>query len=290
MHCALLAFVPFVFSADPDSSATAPKPLATLGSPLFRAPHRLARIAYSADGKELVGVGDLPGQLCVWDATTGRAKTTVAPWATGRYPLWPEPMLLSADGVRVVQISAIPSLVLQLFDRDTGRLLAQLPENRQFYPIALSADGNALAICDGGNVLLWSVPLARCRHRLADGINAPSHLAFSRDGTMLAVGGRSSPVGLWDVQTGRKGATVILDEDVEFQALAFAPDGKQLLVASNVHGKDVGTLTAHDVRTGKCLRVLASGRMGRCLRVSPDGKMVAWCESPWKRSIRAVAN
>ena len=84
-------------------------------------------------------------------------------------------------------------------------------------------------------------------------------LALSADGKVLAgMPRQSSGVRVWDVaskeELGRPGRSFR-----SYQALALAPDGKALAVASHVFGQDVrsASLEVSDIGTGKTIAELA---------------------------------
>src|SRR5262249_36780824 len=75
------------------------------------------------------------------------------------------------------------------------------------------------------------------------GINS---LAYNRDGTILASGGRNGTIILWDVATGRPRGTPLADHTDMVSSIAFSPDGKTLASASWDH-----TIILWDVATGR---------------------------------------
>lgn len=73
-----------------------------------------------------------------------------------------------------------------------------------------------------------------------DGLGVAS-LAFSRDGSLLAVGSRDGTIRVWDCPGWRLRETLTMPEGLEAAALAFSPDG-QLLVAGNLGSLAIWTI------------------------------------------------
>ncbi len=101
--------------------------------------------------------------------------------------------------------------------------------------------------------------------------NATS-IAFSPDGTVLAVGYKDNFVKLWDVASGRESRT--LEHSSGIRCVAFSPNGT--ILASGSWSVAVGTVKLWDVTTGREIRTL-TGHYGAVYSIifSPDGKMMA---------------
>jgi RNA polymerase sigma factor (sigma-70 family) len=94
------------------------------------------------------------------------------------------------------------------------------------------------------------------------------HGAFSPDGKLLAVGGRS--LRLFEVPSGRVVKTLVGHTD-RIRFVAFSPDGRSLLSSS-----DDGTLRQWDVRTGEGRRrVVEDVDSLQQPAFAPDGKLIA---------------
>jgi hypothetical protein len=93
-------------------------------------------------------------------------------------------------------------------------------------------------------------------------------VAFSPDSHTVAVGDVSGHVGLWDVATGRKTAT--LAEGSQVDSVAFTPDGRTLAAGDN--GGDIGLW---DVATGRKTATLAEYSVISSVAFSPDGRTLA---------------
>ena len=156
-----------------------------------------------------------------------------------------------------------------LWDVATGRRTATLTEGSPVYGVAFSPDGR-----DPGR----RRPRRPCRlvgrgDRAAGPPPWPKAaavygVAFSPDGQTLAVGDNGGHVGLWDVATGRRTAT--LAEGSPVDAVAFSPDGQTLAV-----GDSGGRVGLWDVATGQKTAILAEGQPGLRRRVQP-GRARPW--------------
>jgi WD40 repeat protein len=121
-------------------------------------------------------------------------------------------------------------------DRDTGR-----PNGWHFSsPVDVSPDGKTLAavteessdrMWSGSVVRIWDLEARKLRATLGHtnyGIHA---LAFSRDGTKLAVGPAHGTIRVWDVATGQ--TTVDDGHQEPVNHLTYMPDGKGIISGSH---------------------------------------------------------
>jgi WD40 repeat protein len=179
--------------------------------------------------------------------------------------------------------------------------------------VAASPDGRLLAVVgDQPGVILWNVATRSIEARLP----APSGndcVAFSPDGTQVAVAGADASIRILDLAGGRE-AVVLAGHVHRVGQLAFSPDGRWLATASRLDGTikvwDLATKTAKasfgqvpnqypavafspdsatlawssgdhaiqlsDVLSGTVLKTLTGhGGPVVCLAFSPDGKWLA---------------
>jgi serine/threonine protein kinase/WD40 repeat protein len=148
----------------------------------------------------------------------------------------------------------------------TGAVLEKFPESTS--PSVLSPDGRWLARSEGSEIVL--LPVASMGPRVVlgrhDGAIA---LAFSPDGSTLAVSFFDHTTVLWDVARRRQTGTLrghrerVLD-------VAFSPDGGWIATASLDY-----TVQISDARTGQHITSLPSFAPVRRLQWSPTGEYLA---------------
>jgi len=100
-------------------------------------------------------------------------------------------------------------------------------------------------------------------------------VAWSRDGTRLASGGRVRDGGellVWDMQSGER-VRAFVEHLGMVSAVAWGPSGELL-----VRGGSDGMLRWWEVQSGKCVQVRQAHQgTVQSLKVSPDGQTLASC-------------
>ena len=153
--------------------------------------------------------------------------------------------------------------------------------------ISFSADETLLATgSTDGTVRVWSFPDGRALRVLDKQLSA----VFSPKADQLATVSATGEAVLWDARTGERIVSIAAPDKRTF-SLAFAPDGRRLLIGGSgaIHrfalpsGVKEGEMRGHSVAVG-------------CLRVSPDGKTLAstggdgqlrlWSTKDWSETLR----
>jgi WD40 repeat protein len=262
-----------VYRFDLAAEKVEPKPLTGEGHQSY-----VTGVALAGEQRDRLVSGSYDGRLIWWDVAGGEQKQAVE--AHGR---WIRQVIASPDGKTVASVA--DDMVCKLWDAATAAEIRTVTDHQamtphhypsMLYAAAFSADGRHLATGDRvGHVAVWDTtsgeklatleapimytwdPKAR-RHSIG-GIRS---LAFSPDGTRLAVGGIGtignidhlggpSRVEIFDWQSGERRHEIEDDKHkglVEY--LEFGPDGKWLLATGGDNG---GFVTFHDAETGKLI-------------------------------------
>jgi WD40 repeat protein/serine/threonine protein kinase len=270
-------------------------------------------LAFSPEGTRLAaaevpalgqGADNSPGEVKVWETTSGKEKFTLRGHTRGVHCV-----AFSPDGRQLCTGSWDGTL--KLWDGDSGKEQQTLTgHSYQVYSLAYSRDGRWIASASGDfTVRIWDARTGATRYTLR-GHGAPVWgVAFSSDSTRLASSSDDSSIKIWDVRLGQ--ALLTLNGHTRGIAhVAFHPDGKRLASASDDqtvkiwdatqrqesltlcgHNKKVSgiafsadgrrlasasddrTVKIWDVRTGKVLLTLHSPGSGG-VAFSPDGKLL----------------
>ena len=239
-------------------------------------------MAISPDGREIVTADQL-GRVRVWDATTDEASERF-----GRFPLledqpntsWPIlSMQQTADG-RLLAFSVAALKAITWDWTEDG--FNEIAEGRPIGALALSPDGATLATAEqlgpgdgatGTMLRRWRVGsgVAPRVCRLADATSGPTDIAFSPDGTRLAIatGDAWRIVGPGDDCPTERAVSA----EGRFRALAvsFDPTGTVLYSTGRP-----GHVEAWDVASGEPIWSIEGHQFGAIdIAISPDGAMLA---------------
>jgi WD40 repeat protein len=221
------------------------------------------------------------GELLV-TAAGETLKVWHAPPLTDRRPYRFPGVCLAVAPDRDLAITADSTETLQLRSFSRGTELAALPGHSQpeIYAI-FSPQRDLLATsATNGQVFLWDTITRQLRHRLKlPGPLAPS-LAFSPDGTLVAVGSETThselikggTLQLWQVQTGIVKTTFRSLGPGLMRSLvlsAYSPDGQILATESEAQ------LMLWRVATGEQFAVGRGSQVALSLAFSPDGTVLA---------------
>ncbi len=135
--------------------------------------------------------------------------------------------------------------------------------------LTFSPDGHLLATAGAtdGSLLVWDTASCRPVHDLSVHAHGRSLVAFSSDGTRLAVGGEGR-VHLWDVRTGKRDEP-LWGNDGPVRAVAFSRDGR--LLAS----LDPRSIQVIDWKGNRCLHSFRAEQALRNVTFSADGEALA---------------
>jgi WD40 repeat protein len=211
-------------------------------------------MAFSPDGKSLA-VQLWLGELIVYDVETGRTLLTLNPRVhvgdiacRERYQYsWFQNIIFSPDGRFLVSRDTYSAKIL-LWEVDTGDLRQVLGhDSSESYPTVISPDGRMMATSCCGEAYLVDLsvfdptscsdnrlnhcPDSTAGFRELDIIDYAKSLAFSPDGSLLAIGDMEPEVLLFDGQTGKKIRTltnILAKHTYRVTDLDFSPDSTML--------------------------------------------------------------
>jgi WD40 repeat protein len=238
-------------------------------------------IAFMAPMGKVLATANSHGTVHLWEAATGRElRHFVVPQESS--------LRLSPDGrMLIVRGRNTP---ISLWDVATAKKLYSLADSKTCnFPIAVSADGKAVAAADDeGKIRIWDAATGTKRQvfqttTIADQPSTIEVRAFSPDGKTLVTADQGQ-LRLWDVATGRErlpfpGHPGTIDQ------LVYARDGKTL----SSRGPD-GTVIRWDVATAQPLsRAEIAGPVDGSFVFSPDGRILVPASGPAPVSLWGVA-
>jgi WD40 repeat protein len=253
------------------------RPTALLGDAGTRV---LGGFTFSPDGRYLAGA-DGPS-VRLWDGRTGQAVRSWPAHAAGTHHL-----AFAPDGERLASVGL--DQTVKVWETATGRECFARKVAAGIPRAAFSPDGKRLAALDGETVALWDArDGAPARPLAGPDKKKLSALAFSSDGTLLAVAAPGGSIRLWGLPEGESRAVLRGGEDLIFD-LTFSPDGRRL-VSSSALG---GAVKLWDVRSGQEILSLAAPGTASDLAFSPDGRRLvgrtSWAILRWEAGEAAPA-
>jgi serine/threonine protein kinase/WD40 repeat protein len=208
------------------------------------------QVAFSPDGRRLLA--GAPAPLRVWDFA--QARETSGPTGQGHS------LAFSGDGKLVAALRPDENTVT-LNDAATGkpvRVLKNCPAPP--WGAVWSPDGRRLACAGKGWVTVWDVAATEPLYTLQAHTGLVTAAAFSANGRVLVTSGKER-IKLWDAARGNKPQYIQGRHWVQFNTLAFTPDGRRLAVKEAIY----------DLRSGKVLRTFPA----ELTALSPDGRFLA---------------
>jgi WD40 repeat protein len=247
-----------------------------------------SRIAFSPNGRWLAG-GSADGTAKVWEVATGREVSSWQGEARTNPPgtaAMIKAVGFSADSQRALSLSetAKYETVVRRWDLVSGRQDEPLQiATSVVSAVSFSTSSNRMATAGGaGAVAVWDARTGKLVRTFGQQGEQTRALSLSRDGRLLAAaygkkntfysfgnsGDATHYVKLWDVESGKE--LRLATQGRVINALAFTPDGKQLIT-----GSMTGALNFWDIVTGREMRTLAGeSRPVEGVAFSPDGRLL----------------
>jgi len=230
------------------------------GSRFVLSVKRVQAIAFSKDGKTLAAETD-QGEIKLWDPRTGEVKKQL-------HNNQDDPSLVAAtsDGNTFAEVSG--GKLLLWHSGSEAKQNVPLPDGRPIAAMAVSADGNGLALGVGKDVLLVASN-GTLTKTLTGQQGSIASLAFSDDSRSLASVADHGRIEIWDVANARIERTLAVGAAVT--ALRFSPNGKALATAAEDH-----SITLWNLQTGQPQAKLQKhDATVNALSFSDDGQLLA---------------
>ncbi len=198
-------------------------------------------LEFSPDGKRLA-VRFQRGGVVAWDWVSNRIVFRHA-LDRPRQPL-SRPRFTS-DGRYLVCMTSLPSDGVAVFDLESGARVAHLKPFKAYAHAAPRPGTTLLTINTETNAVMvdWQTGATVASFPFPAGIQ---RMAWSLDGTRLAIAGNTVDVHLWDLRSGQK--RILTAHTTEVRHLTFSPDGEWLASAAWD-----GTSRIWDARTGRMI-------------------------------------
>ena len=218
---------------------------------------KLSSVAFSPDDTTFACAGDQ--DVYLWDATTGELLHHLEQYD--------RIVSFSPDSTTLILTGGYDN-VASYFDVTTGEHIHKIEDRGLFSP-----DGTMLANeCADGAICVWNITTGeRLRTIERDNDSWLGAMAFSPDGTMLAVSGKreESDIRVWDVETGEhltlEGSKWHRNWNPRDRFVLFSPDGT--ILASECEDE----LRLWNARTGETLLTIEDERYDSVVAFSPDG-------------------
>ena len=223
------------------------------------APGYVQALAFPPQGARVIAHSNKLLEL--WDADAGKCLHSFE-----GHTDYVRSAALSADGTRLA--SASLDRTLRIWDTATGGSLSVI--NFDAWAIAISPKGDRMAATPlmSGTAKLWDSDGKLLRELPGEySVNA---LAFSPDGTRLAIGTGEGNVVVWDADSGARLHTLATPIGYGVRALSFSSDGTRI-----VSGHAKGLIAVWNALTGERVGSFAGSISDPGeVQFSPDGALV----------------
>jgi RNA polymerase sigma factor (sigma-70 family) len=228
-------------------------------------------------GDRTLAWGDKQGAIHIVDSKTSQEVRRLE-----RHPFWVSDLSLSSDGKLLASVGSGLDFTVHLWEADTGKKLSPPPDahQAQVASVTFAADDKTLISASwDGTVRFWNPTTGQETRRPVGDLGIVVAVASSLDSKVLAIvadGGRT--IRLWDGPFGKELHRLEHAGSGEFRSIAFAPDGKTLVVGeSRLFGTALeGVAGLWDVNAGKELRLFRGHRHTvSAVAFAPDGKTFA---------------
>jgi WD40 repeat protein len=241
---------------------------------------RVDAVAYSPNGRYAIS-GHYIGRMKLWDVVTGKELRTFSERSNNVLSV-----AFSPNGQYI--LSGGWDKTLKLWDVATGMELRNFAgHSDKVSSVAFSPDGRYILSGSWDKTLnLWDMVAGRELRTFSGHSDKVSSVVFSPDGRHILSGSLDNTMKIWDVTTGKElrsfgypkpvilPSTNIDTGRSNFMAVAFSPDGKQIISGGGGY-----ILKLWDVETGGELRTYDGriplfGNSVTSVAFSPDGRYI----------------
>lgn len=233
---------------------------------IWTTPTPIGAIAFNPNEKRLISVGD-DGQLHGWDAETAQPLGETTQIREQQITT----IILSPNGNRLATGNAEGRI--KVWNIGSEQPIAEWKADKAIGSLAFSFDGSQLISSSGNMLQLWDLnthePIGDAWQNQEETIRS---IAFSPDGSQLALGGENKTIQLWDSRTRQPVGKPIHGHTGAISSLAFSPDGRKI-----VSGSEDKTLRLWDSQTGQPIGKAMHGHESTIASIafSSDGNYLA---------------
>lgn len=239
-------------------------------------------LAITLDGRQIIS-GSLM-ETKIWDLQSGKCiknikQQEVASYTNDDYIT--SFQVISSDGNTIVSSNYCEEI--RVWNKEDCNRICRFYTNVGSSPIlAISADGNILAIGKGSNsdrfgkIEIWDIKKNKCIHKLKNHTNLVSALVITPDNNKLISGSWDETIRIWDIKSGK--CLKVLEGQKSFvYTLTVTPDGNTLVSSS----ANPDIIKIWDLSSGKCLNTIETSAK-EALAITPDGNNFVteygiWC-------------
>jgi WD40 repeat protein len=203
-------------------------------------PQLIDSLAFTPDGKLLIGTGWINDTVRWWDPATGKELPPL-----GKLPQGGGAKCLAfAPGGQYLATGGMDRII-RLWDVAARKEIRQfVGQEGSIWSLAFAPDGKAVAAVTATGkfnfhangtdraIRLWDVETGKPQRTFVGPVEGSWSVAWSHDGRMLATGGEDHQIRLWEVATGQERACLTGHEG-PVSALAFTADGYRLISGSS---------------------------------------------------------
>lgn len=202
---------------------------------------RVRRIALYPDGSRIAAL-TTENEICVYDFTTRKKLFTCHGESLDYWNL-----RVSADGKQIAALTNKPNYTLFTWNAETGEQRTSMQLNHAAFSMAISANGELVAIGSEDSVNLFDVADKELIRKL-DHVDSLYNYAaaISPDGKWIAAGSQAGQVSVWNVADGTKIKTWN-DRPGTVEDIQFSFDGRFLTTAGNDHKVVVRETTSWNI-------------------------------------------